>query len=96
MTKYNCKTAPNGSFEKFKTEEIDLYERCVARFDHLTGDRARINQRRLVERCKSSDEIRALMVYLVEKCKIQVAFVIREIKRHDLPLAFDLARGLAA
>ena len=85
----------NGELKKFKERHAELYTDACRRFDEIAKDRMLTTaaQKLLLRACRTSNEIKALMVYLTEKRRLHIALVIEDIKTKHRRLALDLARG---
>lgn len=84
----------NGELEKFKARHTELYTEACRRFDEIVKDRVLTTaaQKLLLRGCRTSNEIKALMVYLTERRRLHIALVIEDIKAKHRRLALDLAR----
>lgn len=85
----------NGTLEKFQTEHKDLYALLTVRFDRIVANRPNITEKlqlKLFTACKTPDDVRALMAYLVLKCRVHMSKVVVAIKGWDTRLALDLSR----
>jgi hypothetical protein len=90
----------NGTLDAFKDDRTDQVVLWEFGFDRITdGRRVPVTnavQKQLFESCQSSEQVVALMIYLVERCRLPVARIRREIKSVHQRIAFDLRRSEAS